>query len=258
MKLTKEQFEKVEAENKHRTANRIPFAEQLIALRKHYGLSAYKMSVILGFGLNIYRHYEKGDLPNKSNSNLLRLIFKYENFVEILDFSKLTYEESAFLKNKNNKFIFNTQVDEYTGYRIYNLDKLANLAIYYIKFKLKFKITDFILLVDLLNYSRTGYSVTGLQYVKENNIIKPIDWNYKFADLENEKYIENKYITKDLGDDEYAIEQILSAIVDFDYKLFNEDEMQSIQDIEHNSINKGLFDCFDIGKIAYKQIDFGF
>lgn len=44
--------------NQYRATHSIPFVDEIVALRERYGLSALKMSAILGFGVNQYRQYE--------------------------------------------------------------------------------------------------------------------------------------------------------------------------------------------------------
>ena len=50
--------------NQYRAKYGIPFPEEIKRIRQHYGLSASKMSEILGFGENQYRLYENGEMPN--------------------------------------------------------------------------------------------------------------------------------------------------------------------------------------------------
>lgn len=53
--------------NQYRAKYTIPFPEQIKSIREKYGLSASKMSEVLGFGANSYRNYEAGEVPNQSN-----------------------------------------------------------------------------------------------------------------------------------------------------------------------------------------------
>ena len=53
--------------NQYRAKHGIPFPDEISGLREHYGLSAAKMSQILGFGINQYRMYEDGEVPSVSN-----------------------------------------------------------------------------------------------------------------------------------------------------------------------------------------------
>ena len=50
--------------NQYRDKFNIPFPDEIIRIKEKYGLSAAKMSEILGFGVNSYRQYEAGEMPN--------------------------------------------------------------------------------------------------------------------------------------------------------------------------------------------------
>lgn len=60
--------------NQYRTKYGIPFPDEIRSIRRKYGLSATKMSVILGFGENQYRLYENGDMPSLTNGRILKTI----------------------------------------------------------------------------------------------------------------------------------------------------------------------------------------
>jgi len=59
--------------NQYRDKYNLPFPEEIKEIRAKYGVSATKMSEILGFGANSYRNYENGEVPNQSNANLIQL-----------------------------------------------------------------------------------------------------------------------------------------------------------------------------------------
>src|SRR5260221_9174656 len=46
--------------NQYREKYGVPFPDEIKEIREQYGLSATKMSEILGFGVNSYRQYEGG------------------------------------------------------------------------------------------------------------------------------------------------------------------------------------------------------
>lgn len=58
--------------NQYRERHGIPFTDEIVALREKYGVSAAKMSLILGFGANQYRLYEDGEVPSESNGKMIR------------------------------------------------------------------------------------------------------------------------------------------------------------------------------------------
>jgi putative zinc finger/helix-turn-helix YgiT family protein len=74
-----------QVKNQYREIHSIPSSEQLVRTREKYGLSAAKMSAILGFGANIYRNYEKGEVPNLSNGTLLNIAIQPEEFQKIIE-----------------------------------------------------------------------------------------------------------------------------------------------------------------------------
>jgi putative zinc finger/helix-turn-helix YgiT family protein len=78
--------------NQYREKNNILFPEQIKQLREQYKLSPVKMSEVLGFGENVYRQYEKGEIPSKSNAKTLNLIKHSKNFIELAEKSNIFSE----------------------------------------------------------------------------------------------------------------------------------------------------------------------
>ena len=59
--------------NQYRAKYGIPFTDEIIQIRKNYGISASKMSKLLGFGINQWRLYEAGEVPSVSNGRTCRV-----------------------------------------------------------------------------------------------------------------------------------------------------------------------------------------
>lgn len=59
-----------------------------MAIRKRYGISAQKMSLLLGIGINQYRLYEQGEVPSVSNGRMIRLISNPKVMLDILESSR--------------------------------------------------------------------------------------------------------------------------------------------------------------------------
>ena len=53
----------IQVTNQYREKYGIPYTDEIVAIRKRYGISAQKMSLILGIGINQYRLYEQGEVP---------------------------------------------------------------------------------------------------------------------------------------------------------------------------------------------------
>lgn len=69
----------------------IPSAAEITAIRERYGLSAAKMSEVLGLGVNQYRLYEKGEIPSQSIGKMLALIADPNAFKEVINHSRKQY-----------------------------------------------------------------------------------------------------------------------------------------------------------------------
>ena len=82
----------------------IPSAAEIAATREKYGLSAAKMSEVLGLGINQYRLYEKGEIPSQSTGKMLALITDPNAFRAVINRSRKQFsrEEYRSLMNKIN------------------------------------------------------------------------------------------------------------------------------------------------------------
>lgn len=76
----------------------IPFPEELVQLCEKYRISAQKMSQILGFGINTYSNYEKGEIPSIANAKLISSAKRTEVFYSYLSQSKEVLSEQSYLK----------------------------------------------------------------------------------------------------------------------------------------------------------------
>lgn len=55
----------------YRIKHGLPFPEEIIAIRKRYGLTQQEITKMLGFGANQYGQYEKGQVPSLSNGLMI-------------------------------------------------------------------------------------------------------------------------------------------------------------------------------------------
>lgn len=70
--------------DQYRTKYDIPTPEKIATIREKYGVSALKMSKILGFGDNQYREYENGNIPSVSNARLIMQADLMDNFLAMV------------------------------------------------------------------------------------------------------------------------------------------------------------------------------
>lgn len=167
--------------NKYRAKNNMPFTHEIIDLRKRYGLSASKMSEILGFGVNTFRNYENGEMPTTAHARLLQLVSDPKELCRLVRISNaLTEKDDIRLKNRISKyneyekkyiskfsFLFGQSLpSELNGYRRFNFQKIAAVAniISSSTDAFKTKMNKLLFYSDFEHFRKYGHSITGLQY----------------------------------------------------------------------------------------------
>jgi len=82
----------------YRERHNIPSPTELSEMRERYGLSAIKMSQILGLGVNQYAKYEQGELPSESIGKMLRSIQTPVVFMGYLENARNQFSEEEYKK----------------------------------------------------------------------------------------------------------------------------------------------------------------
>ena len=170
--------------NQYRAKYRIPFSEQIISIRNKYNLSAAKMSEILGFGINVYRQYEGGVVPNQSNAKLIQLADDPYEFKKLVEYCRTLdrkfvkkinstidnlleeQEKQKFDKQLENYFFGTYFPDIFTGFKRPDFKKFSEMAVYFTG-KLepwKTKLNKLMFYADFIMYNQTGFSMSGAQY----------------------------------------------------------------------------------------------
>lgn len=92
--------------NLFRAKHRIPTPEEIKETREKYGISAIKMSDILGFGQNSYGLYERGEIPSLSNAKLLKLASDLDSFYQLVrDWETNEWKQKENLLHKIERLI---------------------------------------------------------------------------------------------------------------------------------------------------------
>jgi uncharacterized phage-associated protein len=171
--------------NQYRAKYGIPYTDEIIALRCKYGLSAAKMSLILGFGVNQWRSYEDGEVPSVSNGRMIRSIADPSVFLNILNSAKHVLGESDYMKISSRiQAIIETEqkswISEYehdrlfmcergveNGYGITSVEKLRSVILTVLSQCGEVfctKMNKLLFYIDFYSYRKTGKSLTGLTY----------------------------------------------------------------------------------------------
>lgn len=167
--------------NQFRKKHNLPFPEEIIALREQYGLSASRMSEVLGFGINVYRGYENGEIPSASNARLIQLAQDPQEFKRLVELSDvLTRKEhervmaivdALLLKDTRTldipRYLMGDRIaDDYTGYKIPELRRLTEMVVFFAHKTepWKTKLNKLLFYADFSHFQKTGRSISGCRY----------------------------------------------------------------------------------------------
>lgn len=170
--------------NQYRDKFNIPFPDEIIKIRGKYGLSAVKMSEILGFGINSYRQYEAGEMPSVANAKLIQMAEDPKTFVGMVELCgtldekvKAKYIEKAqLLVEERKRDIFNLNFKEYllgnhladiySGYRNPDFEKFTEMVVYFSDKTAPFKtkMNKLLFYADFLMFKHTCFSISGVRY----------------------------------------------------------------------------------------------
>jgi DNA-binding transcriptional regulator YiaG/uncharacterized phage-associated protein len=222
--------------NKYRAKYKLPFPDDVKNIRAKYGVSASKMSEILGFGTNIYRNYESGEIPNESNARLIQLIDDPQEFKKLLNLKKdvLKYEEYDRILSKVEKLVpiedsnFNKNARTiYNGFQKFDRHKFANMLVYFADkmSPYKTKLNKLFFYADFYHYKKTGFSISGAIYRAIQFGPVPNDYDTLYQDvIKNEKI---EYVVTE--NDIYTSEQfLLIKSKPFEAQYFTEQEIETL------------------------------
>ena len=171
--------------NQYREKYGIPYVDEIIELRKRYGLSAAKMSLILGFGANQYRLYEDGEVPSESNGKMIRSAMNPRVFLDLVKSTRhqLTEREYAKISTRVEEMIsrsvawrddvfvtdrlFGGSRGLANGFAPQSAARLKNLLLYVLGHMgetFQTKMNKVLFYIDFLSYRERGMAISGLTY----------------------------------------------------------------------------------------------
>jgi transcriptional regulator with XRE-family HTH domain len=237
-----DELNQIQIYNLFREKHRLPFPAQIIETRQKYGLSASKMSEILGFGANGYRQYEAGEVPSLSNGKLIQMAadpLKFRSLVEISD--PLEQKAKETLLQKIDKLLSTDQTEEvglehylfttdlpseYTGYQKPNMQKLTHMVIYFAENLKPWKtqLNKLLFYADFQTFALTGFSMSGVKYRAIDMGPVPNNFSSIFEYMSNQNLVEIKCTSFENGG---IGEQFLPKPENkFNKELFTETELK--------------------------------
>ena len=246
--------------NQYRTKYGIPFPDEIRNIRKKYGLSATKMSLILGFGENQYRLYENGDMPSLTNGRILKTIqvpTVFATFVEAAknvlsteEHDKIVLclkemEEESDTAKLISQLVFTTNGrTHWNGYALPSMSKLKNTMLFFIeKFDGVFvtQMNKLLFYADFLSYRMRGMGLTGLAFKAAPYGPVPERWDrvYSLVDDIEQVPIDSKNgnsgtkLVSTLEFDEASLsEEELDCLTKI-YETFKDETPSTISEISH-------------------------
>jgi putative zinc finger/helix-turn-helix YgiT family protein len=235
--------------NQYRDKFNIPFPDEIIRIREKFGVSAAKMSEILGFGVNSYRQYEAGEMPSVANAKLIQMADDPKRFIDMVELCG-TLDEKAktkliqkaqLLAEEKKRNIFNLNFKEYllgnhladiySGYRNPNFEKFTEMVVYFSD-KLspfKTKMNKLLFYADFLMFKQSCFSISGVRYKAIDMGPVPNNFQSIFEYLANKDEIDI-YTTE--FPNGYTGEQF-KARKDrkFNAELFTENELETLEKV---------------------------
>ncbi len=250
--------------NQYRAKYGIPYTDEIIGLREKYGLSATKMSAILGFGVNQYRLYEMGEGPSESNGKLIRSAMNPRTFLDLVNNSRhqLTDREYAKITARVQEVInqisawheergavgriFRTRRGVENGFAPQSTVRLKNLLLYIIEQMgevFQTKMNKVLFYIDFLSYRESGMAISGLAYNAIEFGPVPQRWDRVYSAFD-EIVPESRMV----HDQESTA---LTASVEADMTCFTEHERKIIDTICAKM--KGL-SAHDISELSHNEL----
>ncbi|MBT1687658.1 type II toxin-antitoxin system antitoxin SocA domain-containing protein [Dawidia soli] len=235
--------------NQYRDKYSIPFPDEIREIREQYGISAAKMSEILGFGANSYRQYEAGDIPTVASGRLIQAAKEPAEFRKFLDASKRVLTDREYEKVRHRVDLLIKEKDEnlwenlftehifsharpteFTGFRKPSMTRIAMIIAFFSEHvdKLwKTKLNKLLFYCDFLHYKRSGYSISGIAYRAIPLGPVPAEYEKLYIKLSDDKFASIELV--EFNDGNYG--EAISASDKFDSSHFTEAELATLRDV---------------------------
>lgn len=234
----------VQVTNQYREKYGIPYTDEIVALRQRYGISAQKMSLILGLGVNQYRLYEQGEVPSVSNGRMIRTVSNPKVMLDILESSRHELSDSEYQKltDKVRSEIANgdrRKIEQYETSRVYrnfrgagngyaplSLPRLKNLMLYLLDHTNDVwctKMNKLLFYIDFVAYRENGMAISGLSYKAIDFGPVPERWDVVYSEFDE--------IHQELRSAGDFVGSVLTATVKADMTLFSKAEIKVIEQV---------------------------
>lgn len=249
--------------NKYREKYGIPFTDEIQGIREKYGLSATKMSAVLGLGVNVYRNYEAGEMPSVATGRLIRLAQVPDEFRKLLEMSRNALEPAEYERVKkkvdsvkhgwgkveelehSSMFRENSLPNIYTGYRLPNLKRIGAMIQFFAHRNKPFltALNKLMFYADFCHFKEFGQSISGISYKAmpkgpvPENYLRLYDYavDHEFARMEEKAF-------KDFVGDQFFTDETVAGTE----LTFTETELRILQKVSERFKGKNTRQIVDI------------
>lgn len=236
--------------NHYRDRHNLPFTHEIIQLRDLYQVSASKMSQILGFGINGYKNYEKGEIPNQTHGNLIQSIIKdpsvFKNLVNLnndlhkgeketlIERSKKIKDEITKHKYWTKHILGDILPNPLTGFRKPDMERIKNMVLFFSNSQkpVVTKLNKLMFYADFINYRKTGYSISGLQYMAHNYGPTPKRFRTLYDYFIDQEYINSVPIN--FGEGYVGEFYEPGTAYDFNEEIFSDKELNTLSYVDQH------------------------
>ncbi len=234
----------IQVTNQYRAKYGIPYTDEIIGIRDRYGVSAAKMSLILGIGVNQYRLYEQGEVPSVSNGRMIRSIMNPEVMLQMVESSRneLSVKEYEKIISKVKMAMTDGVAEDFeryeqgrvfsggrgksNGYAPISLPRLKNIMLFILEKCGDVwctKMNKLLFYIDFLSYRDRGQAITGLTYKAIEFGPVPERWDRVYSE-----FSEIHQELKQAGD---FVGSVLVASGQADVSMFSEEELKIMEQV---------------------------
>jgi putative zinc finger/helix-turn-helix YgiT family protein len=244
--------------NQYRAKYRIPFPEQIKSIRERYGLSAAKMSEVLGMGPNTWSNYESGEVPSRVHANLIQMIDSPGTFKQLISKNGELAEKDRVRILKKIETLdqpecccndelkrFKNEPDIYTGYKPFYSEKVKQMVLYFAETirPFKTKMNKLLFYTDFVCFRDTAQSLSGLKYVAIPYGPAPDEYEILFGVLSDKKIIDFNWQMTEYGE---VAQLLASPNQKFDPTLFTSAELKTLEFVANKFKNTSTREIVDI------------
>ncbi|MCK5592146.1 MAG: DUF4065 domain-containing protein [Candidatus Pacebacteria bacterium] len=251
----------------YRKNHKLLSPDDIKAIRNKYGLSQRALCRLLEWGEITLCRYENGAIQDPVHNDLLEFIDEPRNMMR--EFTKRKHLLSALERNKLSKkleklvnvksektfidlyegfLMSNKEVNEYTGYRRFDLEKMKNMILFFAHKEtvvLKTKINKLLWYVDSLYFKTFALSMSGSQYYHLPYGPVPDNYDDIITLMLREKLIDKKEVVFDAR--KGIVGEGFFALKPLNKKYFTKDESKTMDFV------LGSFKKYSCGQISDKS-----